>query len=133
MPRKKPELCMFCEQIPCECNGTAKKKPTKKPARKVAQASAPPPTQPTRGAGEFTLPAPRSERARRRNEKDLPLARAIIALADGGLLSQESRRRFRDTISPAVTGDLERLERLSGEDDTADADRGDDDGYAGAS
>lgn len=113
MMRKKPELCMFCEQIPCECNEPVKKRTPRKAAPKRAEVQAT--TTGESGGNTFTLPDRRSAARRRRHEKDLALHRAIVALADGGLLAAESRNKYAEIISPPVTGVLVRGDESGGD------------------
>ncbi|QDH48740.1 hypothetical protein SEA_JAMS_69 [Gordonia phage Jams] len=136
MAKKGPELCMFCEAAPCECEGVAKPKAKKKAAagsRRAKKAGKVAPAQATAAqeAGETvpekdeaTEPVARAVepvqselwgsagqgKSRRRRRKipqsSIPEARAIRVFADLGMLSRDELRRHADKINPPLSGSL---------------------------
>ncbi|QOP65402.1 hypothetical protein SEA_DIABLA_76 [Gordonia phage Diabla] len=128
MPKKGPELCMFCEAAPCECEGVAPKPKQKAAPRKRAAKAAG--KKPATSGGEAKEEATKEEavpdvvadgnaepslwggatggRRKRKRMGGRPIGehQAIYNLHQAGLLDASEARRFADVITPPLSGKL---------------------------
>lgn len=101
----KVEACIFCGCLPCECNGPAKKKSTKKRAVPFGDRAHEPgvetvnlldETKPMREAMKAAASAPPSEPER--ETLDPELVGPLAVLIASGILHQEEVERYKPLI-----------------------------------
>ncbi|USH44887.1 hypothetical protein SEA_AMORE2_72 [Gordonia phage Amore2] len=106
--------CMFCEEMPCICNG-ARPKPKAKPKPKPKAQTKTEPKAVVKSPAPDEKPEPPKRRGSRRFTKDLATHRAVQVFAGLEMLDRKELRTHAERVDPPVTGRL--LDYLEGGED----------------